>query len=119
MDGGVGFCGVFGVRKLVKGGGPAPVRLASPISTRKQLSQGDDCVVLTDTGILELDVPSSGDFWELARRVKSELSPQTSLATIAERRRAFKQALGNVFDAEGTIPLARQAMTAHLVLSNL
>jgi Phthiocerol/phthiodiolone dimycocerosyl transferase C-terminus len=110
---------VFAMRELVKRESPAPVRLASPISTRKQLNQSDDCVVLTDTGILDLDIPASGDFWELARRVKSELSPQTSLPSIAERRRAFQQVLANVFDAEGTLELARRGMNVDFVLTNL
>lgn len=110
---------VFAVRKLVKTASPAPLRLASPISTRKQLNQGDDCVLLTDVGILELDIPSSGDFWELARRVRSDLSPQTSLDNIAERRRALQQALANMLDAEEARQFARQAMNAEFVLTNL
>jgi hypothetical protein len=118
MHGALASSIVFAVREFVKRESPAPLRLASPISMRKQLNQGDDCVVLTDTGILELDVPSSGDFWELARRVRSELSPLTSLDNIAERRRGLQQALANVFDAEGAIQLARQAMNVDFVLTN-
>jgi hypothetical protein len=119
MHGALASSVVFAVRRLVKAERPAPLRLGSPISTRKQLNQGDDCVLLTDIGTLELDIPPSGDFWELARRIKSDLSPQTSLDTITERRRGLQQALANVFDAEGAMQLARQGMNADFVLTNL
>lgn len=119
MHGALAASVVFAVRRLVKAERPAPLRLGSPISTRKQLNQGDDCVLLTDIGTLELDIPPSGDFWELARRIKSDLSPQTSLDTITERRRGLQQALANVFDAEGAMQLARQGMNADFVLTNL
>jgi hypothetical protein len=75
--------------------------------------------MLTDTGIVELDILPSGNFWELARRVKSELSPQTSLDKIAQRRRVLQQAIVNVFDAEGAIQFGRQSMHADFVLTNL
>lgn len=119
MHGALASSVVFAVRRLVKAKRPAPLRLASPISTRKQLNQGDDCVLLTDVGILELDLPPSGDFWELARSIKRDLSPQTSLDNIAERRRVFQQAFANVFDTEGATQLARQGMNADFVLTNL
>ena len=106
------------MRTPVTGRG-APLRLASPISTRKQLNQGDDCVLLTDTGILELEIPSSGDFWELARHVNSELSPQTSLDSIRERRRALQRALADVFDAEAATTIGLRAMNVDFVLTNL
>jgi hypothetical protein len=109
----------FAVRRLVKAESQAPLRLASPISTRKQLNQGDDCVMLTDSGILELDIPTSGNFWELARQIKRDLSPQTSLHKIAGRRRVFQQALAHVSDAKGAVQFARQVMNVDFVLTNL
>jgi Condensation domain len=119
MHGALASAVVFAARRLVKAERPAPLRLASPISTRKQLNQGDDCVMLTDTGILELDIPPSANFWELARHVKSELSPQTSVDKIAERRRGFLQVAANIFDAEGATRLARKVMNVDFVLTNL
>jgi hypothetical protein len=119
MHGALASAIAFAVRRLVKAKSSAPLRLASPISTRKQLNQGDDCVMLTDSGTVELEIPPSGSFWELARRVKSDLSPQTSLEGIAQRRRLFQQALANVFNAERVIQFSRQAMNVDLLLTNM
>jgi hypothetical protein len=119
MHGALASAIAFAVRRLVKAKSPAPLRLASPISTRKQLNQGDDCVMLTDSGIVELEIPPSGSFWDLAQRVKSDLSPQTSLEGIAQRRRLFQQALADVFNPERAIQFARQAMNVDLLLTNM
>jgi hypothetical protein len=76
--------------------------------------------MLTDFGIVDLEIPPSGSFWELARRVKSDLFPQTPLERIAQRRREFQQAIANVFNAEQAIQFfGRQAMTVDFVLTNL
>jgi len=110
---------VFAARELGINRKQVSLRLGSPISTRKLLNQGEACALLTDIGMLDLEFPASGDFWELARYVKTELSPQQSLNRIAKSRRELQQVLADVCDAQTIIQIARQGMNADFVLSNM
>lgn len=112
---------VFAAKILAFDSARPRLRLGSPISTRKLLNQGDTCSLLTDIGMQDLSFPDSGDFWQLARHVRNDLSPQQSLDRIARSRVEFLQIFANAPDAETTIQIVRQGqgMDADFVLSNM
>jgi len=110
---------VFAARELGINRKQGSLRLGSPISTRKLLNQGEACALLTDIGMLDLEFSASGDFWELARYVRTELSPQQSLNRLAKSRRELQEVLADVCDAQTIIQIARQEMNTDFVLSNM
>jgi len=110
---------VFAAKELAVASDRPQLNLASPISTRKLLNQGDICTMLTDIAIQDLSFPESGDFWELARHIKNDLAPQASLERIAGSRMEFRRIFANAPDGETTIQSIRQHMRPDFVLSNL
>ena len=65
------------------------VRTLSPISLRKLLGVGDDCVVALSAANVPLDPPPGVSVWELARQAKQALLPFQSLEGIASMSSAI------------------------------
>ena len=110
---------VFAAKELGVASDRAQLNLASPISTRKALNQGDICTMLTDIGIQDASIPESGDFWELARNIKNDLAPQASLGRIAGSRGEFRRMFANARDGETIVQMVRGHMRPDFILSNL
>ncbi|MBV8436919.1 MAG: hypothetical protein JOY95_05335, partial [Silvibacterium sp.] len=110
---------VFAAGELGVGGDRAQLNLASPISTRKALNQGDICTMLTDIGFQEVSIPESGDFWELARNIKNDLAPQASLGRITGARVEFRRMFADARDGETIVQMVRGHFHPDFTLSNL
>ena len=110
---------VFAAGELGVGGDRAQLNLASPISTRKALNQGDICTMLTDIGFQEASIPESGDFWELARNIRNDLAPQASLERITGARGEFRRMFADARDGETIVQMVRGHFHPDFTLSNL
>jgi hypothetical protein len=110
---------VFAAKKLAVISDRPQLTLASPISLRKMLNQGDICTLLTDLGIQDVSFPESGDFWDLARHIKNDLAPQQSLERIAGSRLELRRICANASDGEAIVQTVRQVVRPDFVLSNL
>jgi hypothetical protein len=96
-----------------------PQLLASPISTRKMLNQGDICAMLTDIAMQDVTFPESGDFWESARNIKADLAPQVSLERITGSRMEFRRMFANAPDGETIVQMVGGHLRHDFILSNL
>ena len=110
---------VFAAKELAVSSDRPQLNLASPISTRKMLNQGDVCTMLTDIGMQDVGFPESGDFWELARQIRNELAPQASLERIAGSRVEFRRIFANAPDGETVAHIFQEHMHPDFMLSNL
>lgn len=110
---------VFAAKELGVESDRPQLNLASPISMRKALNQGDICTILTDIGFQDASIPEPGDFWKLARSIRDDLAPQATLERIAETRVQIRQAFAKARDGETAVEMTRQHMRPDFVLSNL
>lgn len=119
VNGAIASAIVFALKRLATHRNHTPLLLAAPISTRNVLNLGEQCGLFTDGGLLDLDHAEPTDFWQLARRAKSELSRLQSLDRVTESRRKFCQVFADIRTPETAKELASKILNANFVQSNL
>jgi hypothetical protein len=96
-----------------------PVRVLSPIDTRKLLGLGEDCGLLVGSGVVGIERPRSHDFWEIARDSMAGLAQAQTLEAISASRGAFHQAVRSGLDVSAAAALAAQGFAHEILLTNL
>jgi Condensation domain len=115
----LGAAVAFAMKELASGEDQAPPRVAAPISTRQLLHRGEESVLLTDGGLLDVSLVEPASFWEVARRAKESLLQLQSLDRIRESRRQLHQIFAGLPSPEESVQLALQIFSAGFGLSNL
>lgn len=92
-----------------------PVRVFSPIDTRKLLGIGDECVPAIGNTLLSLDPRDGSTFWELARQATEALAPARTLANLQAGRTRLRQALAGGADIRNVT----NAFAYEILLTNL
>jgi Condensation domain len=110
---------MLAVKELVPGADQACPHVEGPVSTRNLLHRGEESVLLTDGGLLDMSLPEPASFWELARQAKESLFLMQSLDLIRERRRPLHQVFAALPSPEEAVQLALQTFNADFALSNL
>jgi Phthiocerol/phthiodiolone dimycocerosyl transferase C-terminus/Condensation domain len=97
----------------------APIRICSPIDTRKLLGLGEDCAALVDAGIVNIRPHMPVDFWDLARESTVSLSRAQTLKGVVASRSALCQALADGVDVPAAAAICAQAFAHDIMLTNL
>ena len=97
----------------------APIRICSPIDTRKLLGLGEDCAALVDAGIVNIRLRKPIDFWDVARESKVSLSRAQTLKGVVESRGLLCRALADGIDVPAAAAICAQAFAHDIMLTNL
>jgi hypothetical protein len=96
-----------------------PIRIFSPIDTRKLLSLGDDCAVLVDGGTVGIEPYTSTAFWDIARHSMAGLAKARTLESILASRNRLHQMVRNGIDVATAAAIAAHEFAHEILLSNL
>jgi hypothetical protein len=97
----------------------APIRICSPIDTRKLLGLGENCAALIDEGIVDVRPRMPVDFWDLARESMVGLCRAQTLKGILESRASLCEALTDGIDVATAATICAQAFAHDILLTNL
>jgi len=97
----------------------APIRICSPIDTRKVLGLGENCAALVDSGIVTIEPRTPNDFWDIARESTMGLARAQTHEGIIASRSAFYQATKNDIDVPTAAAICAQGMAHEIMLTNL
>jgi hypothetical protein len=96
-----------------------PLRIVSPIDTRKLLGLGEDCAVLIDAGVVAIEPQTSASFWDIARHSMAGLARAQTLEGVFASRNAFHQAVRNGVDVPTAAAICTHAFAHEIMLTNL
>ncbi len=92
-----------------------PVRIFSPIDTRKTLGLTDECIPAIGNALLSLDPSTGGRFWDLARQATDALAPARTRESLQGGRARMRQALAGSVDVRNVT----NAFAYEILLTNL
>jgi NRPS condensation-like uncharacterized protein len=95
-----------------------PVRILSPINTRKLLGLGEECALLISFGRVSIELTSNSTFWDLARLAKLGLANAQTLEGIVRALGALRQVRPRL-NASATPNSGAQASYFEMMVSNL
>lgn len=96
-----------------------PIRVLSPIDTRKLLGLGEDCAVLVGAGTVAIEPRTSAAFWDIARYSMAGLAGAQSLEDIFASKNSIHQAVMNGIDVPAAAGIAAHGFAHEILLSNL
>jgi hypothetical protein len=96
-----------------------PLRIVSPIDTRKSLGLGEDCAVLIDAGVVIIEPHRSSSFWDIARHSMASLAPAQTLEGVFASRNVLHQAVRNGIDVPTAAAICAHAFAHEIMLTNL
>jgi NRPS condensation-like uncharacterized protein len=105
--------------EVVDGLGGSPVRVMSPIDTRKLLGLGEDCAVLVGSGTVSIEPSEATTFWEIARTATARLGKAQTLEAIKAVRHRMHQAMKQDIDVPTAAAMAAQGFAHDILLTNL
>jgi hypothetical protein len=97
----------------------SPVRILSPIDTRKLLGLGQDCGVLLGYGMVIIEPREVTTFWEIARAATARLGKAQALETIKVARHGMHQVMKQGIDVPTAAAMAAQGYAHDIMLTNL
>jgi hypothetical protein len=97
----------------------APVRVISPVSTRKIVGLNDDCVLSIVFPLSVHDPQGVTVFWDAARRVTSDLKGLATQQSVAATFSAFRQLTSGSPDVQSIAQFELQTCACEMLLSNL
>ena len=97
----------------------SPVRIMSPIDTRKLLSLGEDCGVLVASDSVIIEPSEATAFWEIARSATARLRKAQTLEAIKAVRYGMHQLMKQGLDISTVAALAARGYAHDIMLSNL
>jgi len=97
----------------------APIRICSPIDTRKLLGLGEDCAALIDAGIVNIRPRTPVDFWDVARESMVSLSRARTLQGVVDSRGVLCRAVADGVDVPAAAAICAQAFAHDIMLTNL
>jgi hypothetical protein len=99
--------------------GSSPLRIVSPIDTRKLLGLGEDCAVLIDAGVVAIEPHRSSSFWDIARHSIAGLAKAQTLEGVFASRSALHQEVRNGIDVPTAAEICAHAFAHEIMLTNL
>jgi NRPS condensation-like uncharacterized protein len=96
-----------------------PIRIYSPIDTRKLLGLGEDSALLIDAAVVAIEPHTSTDFWDIARQSMAGLGEARTLKGIFASRIALNQIVSNGIDVPTVAAIIAQAFAHEILLTNL
>ena len=105
--------------EVVDGLSASPVRVMSPIDTRKLLGLGEDCAVLVGSGTVSIDPSEATTFWEVARAATARLGKVQTLEAIKAVKHGMHQVVKQGIDVPTAAAMAAQAFAPDILLTNL
>ena len=97
----------------------SPLRIVSPIDTRKSLGLGEDCAVLIDAGVVAIEPHRSSSFWDIARHSMAGLATAQTLEGVFTSRNVLHQAVRNGIDVPTAAAICAHAFAHEIMLTNL
>jgi hypothetical protein len=97
----------------------SPMRVVSPIDTRKLLGLGEDCAVLIDAGVVPIEPYALVKFWEVARHAAQGLAGPRSLEGVLASRNALHRTVSAGIDVSAAAAICAHAFAHDLMLTNL
>ena len=97
----------------------APIRICSPIDTRKLLGLGEDCAVLIDAGVVTLESQMPSDFWDIARESIANLAGAQTMEGVIASRTFLYQAIKSDIDVLKAAAICAQGFAHEMMLTNL
>jgi hypothetical protein len=97
----------------------APIRVMSPIDTRKLLGLGEDCAFLVDATVVAIEPSEATTFWEIARLSTARLGKAQALDSIAASKRATYQMVQQGLDVPNAAGMLSQGFAHEVLLTNL
>jgi hypothetical protein len=101
------------------GGELRPIRIVSPIDTRKLLGLGEDCAVLIDAGVVAIEPYTFVKFWEVARQGAQGLAGPRTLEGVLASRNALHRMVSSGIDVSAAAAICAHAFAHDLMLTNL
>ena len=96
-----------------------PIRICSPIDTRKLLDLGEDCAVLIDAAVVAIEPQSSTAFWDVARHSMAGLAAAQELKGVFASRNALHQIVRKGIDLPTAAAICAHAFAHEIMLTNL
>jgi NRPS condensation-like uncharacterized protein len=96
-----------------------PVRVLSPIDTRKLLGLGEDCAVLVAASAVDIEPYTSTDFWDIARYSIAALAGAQTLEGVIASKVGIHQAVSDGIDVPAAAALAAHGFAHEIMLTNL
>jgi hypothetical protein len=96
-----------------------PIRICSPIDTRKLLGLGQDCAVLFDAAVVAIEPHASSAFWDIARHSIAGLAGAQTLNGISASRNVLHQIISNGIDVPTAAAICAQAFAHEIMVTNL
>jgi hypothetical protein len=96
-----------------------PIRIYSPIDTRKLLGLGEDSALLIDAAVVAIEPHTSTDFWDIARQSMAGLGEARTLKGIFASRIALNQIIRVGIDVPTVAAIIAQAFAHEILLTNL
>lgn len=96
-----------------------PVRVCSPIDTRKILGLGEDCTVLADAAVVIIEPQTTNGFWEIGRRYMTGLAEAQTLTGIRFLRNGLHQTVKSGIDVPTAAAICAQGVAHEILLTNL
>jgi NRPS condensation-like uncharacterized protein len=97
----------------------SPVRVMSPIDTRKLTGLGEDCAVLVSSGTVTIEPSEATTFWEIARAATARLGKAQTLEGIRAARHGMHQVMKEGIDVPTAAAMAAQGFAHDILLTNL
>ncbi|OZJ01925.1 hypothetical protein BZG36_05320 [Bifiguratus adelaidae] len=97
----------------------SPVRVVSPVNTRKIVGRGQDCALTIVFPIGTYDPQSSAQFWDIARLVKSDLKGVRTKEGLAMVLDGFRQLLASKPGMPEIAQFELHACASEMMVSNL
>jgi hypothetical protein len=97
----------------------SPIRVMSPIDTRRLLGLGEECAVRVATGTVPIEPCEATTFWDIARSATAGLTKARTLEAIRATRNGMQEILKPGLDAPKAAAIATQGFAHDILLTNL
>jgi len=97
----------------------SPIRVMSPIDTRKLLGLSEECAMRVGSGTVPIEPCEATTFWDIARSATTGLTKAQTLEAIRATRHGLHEVLKPGLDVPAAAAIAAQGFAHDILLTNL